>query len=239
VRTVEVVPPSQRDEGSTVFLTAAFIVLVMIYVYAFEHFGTGQLPTTQSAQASLLPYQVLFRDLPSGEQRVFRKLQEGVGEIVQRRSDTGSWPAVAALAAEGIPPFARDPIDSVDRHWMLLREGLVLNYLGVPVKVGAAPAFLIFIQEPDPVNGERATQGVVDEEHQLLADGSLLHVTYWMRAGVDPGLQPGASEPPLQPRDGSGTADPIAKPTVIAGPAETGWQQIRVRTLFEELEEPS
>jgi len=226
VRTVDVVPPSESDEGSVVFLTASFIVLVMIYVYAFEHFGIGQLPTTQSAQASLLPYQVLFRDLPSEEQRVFRKLQEGVGEIVQRRSDTGTWPAVAALATEGIPPFARDPIDLVDRRWTLRRDGLVLNYLGVPVTPGPAPAFLIFIQEPDPVTGERATQGDVDEEHQLLANGRLLHVTYWMRAGLRPGER-------------SGTAGPQADPGVIAGPAEAGWQQIRVRTIFEELEESS
>jgi len=212
---VEVKPPSEGDEGTVVFLTASFIVLVMIYVFAFEHYGAGELRGEQSAQATILPFQVLFRDLPSTEQRVFRTLQEGAVEALRVRGDTGAWPTAAALAAEGIPPFAPDPLDDAGRRWTLRRDGLVSNYLGVPGTAGAGPAFLILVQEPDPIFGEKAAAGVVDEEHQRLADGTLLHVTYWMRAAAPTG------------------------PGIIADPALGGWRQIRVRTLFEELEESS
>ena len=54
----------------------------------------------------LLPYQKLIRDASPSEQRVFRELQEGLLEAERMRAQTGRWPDVAALEAEGIPPFA-------------------------------------------------------------------------------------------------------------------------------------
>lgn len=42
IRTVEVHPPSQGDEGAFAFLTAVFVVLCVIYVVAFERYGLGQ-----------------------------------------------------------------------------------------------------------------------------------------------------------------------------------------------------
>lgn len=215
LRTVEVESPSAVDEAGWVFLAAGFIVLAMIYVYAFERYGVGG-TNAVSAQRALLPYQILFRDLPDGEQRVFRAMQEGSTEAVRLRADKGSWPSVESLAGEGIPPFARDVLDKSGLRWSSTSEGLVTTYLGVPSAPEMSPAFLIRVQEPDPVTGEKApAQGpqVVDEEHQLLRDGTLLHVTYWK--GPARGLRAEA----------------------IADPALEGWQQIRVRTPFEEIEQ--
>jgi Family of unknown function (DUF6162) len=212
IRTVEVQPPSHADEASWVFLTGGFILLCVIYVVAFERDGLSGADARASSARALLPYQVLFRDLPSDEQRVFRAMQEGAGEAVRVRAARGSWPEVEALAADGIPPFAPDVLDKAGRQWRSAREGLVVNYAGLPSAPSAA-AFLIFIQEPDPVTGEKAPPpSVVDEEHQLLPDGTLLHVTYWKHSTA--GLRPGT----------------------ILDPAAAGWQQIRVKTLFEEIE---
>lgn len=214
LRTVEVVPPSRADEAGWVFLAAGFIVLGVIYVYGFERYGSGGSDAAANAQRALLPYQVLFRDLPSAEQRVFRAMQEGSVEAVRLRAQASGWPTVQALADEGIPPFAADPLDRAKLRWAANSEGLTTNYVGVPADPASSPAFLILVQEPDPQTGERAAPTpVVDEEHQLLADGRLLHVTYWKRAARE--LRGG----------------------IVVDPAIEGWQQIRVRSPFEELEQ--
>jgi hypothetical protein len=92
---------------------------------------------------------------------------------------------------------------------------LFVNYRGVPSAAGDTPAQLIFVQEPDPVTGEKPPPpSVVDEEHQVLGDGTLLHVTYWKHAAAN--LHPG----------------------LIVDPAIEGWEQIRVKSPLEELDQP-
>jgi len=204
-----VVPPSRSDEGTSVVLFAGFVVLCVIYIVAFERFPSGDDNATTAH--ALLPYQVLFRDLPAPEQRMFRSMQEGATEVLVARSSGGAWPAVDALAARGIPPFAPDLLDKSRLVWTRRDDGLLHQYVGVPALSGA-PAYLISIVEPAPVTGEKAVPGVVDEEHQLLSDGTLLHVTYWKHFGALPG-------------------DPIADP------AQRGWSQIRVKTPLEEMME--
>ena len=211
IRTVELQPPSAADEISWVVMAAAFIVLCVIYAIAFETHDGG--PGEGAAARSLLPFQVLFRDLPSPEQRVFRQMQEGAVEAIRLRAERGAWPEVAALAAQGIPPFADDGIDPVRREWFFRRDGLVGNYVGRPTTDVDAPAFLLLVVEPDPVTGERPPPpSVIDEEHKLLSDRVLLHVTYWKKRAGDVG---------------SG---------LVTDPAMSGWTQIRVRNPFEEME---
>jgi hypothetical protein len=212
-RTVEVVSPSHGGEAGWVLIAAGYIVLCMIYVYAFGREGPHAVDAARGT-STLLPYQVLFRDLPNEEQRTFRDMQEGSLEALRLRGETGSWPNVAALAAAGIPPFAPDVLDKQKLRWVDRRDGLFVDYLGVPSASEGATAFLILVQEPDPVTGEKPPPpSVVDEEHRLLPDGRLLHVTFWKRsaAGVDAGT--------------------------IVDPALQGWQQIRLKTLFEEMEQ--
>src|SRR5215470_15933176 len=71
IRTVEVQPPSQADEAGWVFLAAGFVLLGVIYTYGFEREGTRGSAAASASGGGLLPYQVLFRDLPSSEQRAF------------------------------------------------------------------------------------------------------------------------------------------------------------------------
>ena len=214
LRTVEVLPPSNADEAGWVFLAAGFVLLGVIYTYGFEREGMRAAGPSQGAGSGLLPYQVLFRDLPSPEQRVFRAMQEGVGEGVRLRAERSRWPTVEELSKDGIPPFAPDVLDKAGLRWSGESDGLFANYLGVPSGSAGMPAFLILVQEPDPVTGEKPPPpSVVDEEHQVLPDNTLLHVTYWKRPA--PNLHPG----------------------LIVDPAIEGWQQIRLRSPLEELDQ--
>lgn len=212
IRTEEVIPPSQRDDGSWVFLAAMAIVVCVIYIIGFERGGPAGRNAGAQARA-LLPYQTLFRDLPSVEQRVFRAMQEGLGEALRTRGSTQAWPAVATLAAQGVPPFAPDVLDRSALRWELRSTALLYQYVGIPSASREAPAFMISIVEPEPITGEKPIPGVVDEEHQVLPDGLLLHITYWKRRA-----------------DGIGTG-PITEPSLA------GWTQIRVKSPIEELME--
>ncbi len=191
-------------------LASVFIVLCVIYIIAFERFGPGRLAGSP-ASTGVLPFQVLFRDLPAGEQRMFREMQEGVVEMLATGPSRGDWPSVAALEKQGIPPFAPDVLDKADTQWTLQRDRLLYEYVGIPSADVSAPAFMIMILEPDPQNGEKADPSLVDEEHQLMPDGRLLHVTYWEHAPPHP------------------------SPEVALDPSKSGWMQIRVKTLFEEM----
>lgn len=205
---MEVAPPSESDEAVWVFLTAGFVCLCVIYVLIFQLYGGPAARTLNTA----LPYQILFRDLPSPEQRVFRAMQEGVGEAVRLRAGAGTWPAVEALAGEGIPPFAPDVFDKAGLRWEGRNDGLVTTYVGRPSRGSGMPAFLILVVEPAPGTGEQPAP-VLDEEHQQLSDGTVVHVTYWKHANTD-------------------------APAVLADPALRGWQQIRVSNPFQVVEAP-
>jgi hypothetical protein len=194
-----------------VFLTAAFVVLCVIYIVGFERGGPVSAPDAAKGRG-LLPFQVLFRDLPDAEQRMFREMQEGALEAIRLRAADGTWPAAEKLAGDGIPPFAAAAVDKSPMRWTLRNAGLLFQYVGVATQPERPQAFMIFIQEPDPTSGEKAVPSVVDEEHQTLPDGTLLHVTYW-----------------------KGSRESVA-PSIILEPAMDGWLQIRVRTPFEELE---
>lgn len=196
------------DEEVWVFLTAGFICLCVIYTLIFQLHGRAGPQTLNTT----LPYQVLFRDLPGPAQRLFRHMQEGVAEGVRMRGGAGVWPTVEALASDGIPPFAPDALDRAGLRWARRQDGLVTNYVGLPTRGAGMPAFLILVVEPAPGAGERPTPTVVDEEHQLLADGTLVHVTYWTRAAT------------------------TVPEGVIADPALQGWSQIRVSSPFQAVE---
>jgi hypothetical protein len=196
----------------------------------------------------LMPYQRLFRGLGSDDQLLFRELQEGLLEAENVRSSTRRWPAPGTLAASGIPPFA-DAAGRGGRRlyrWQLHQEGPIVNYLGLPAD-RRDPAFLLLVQEPDPgvpaegsvlggpaggagpAQGARAIAGVAgaagaqatDEVHHRLADGTLLHVSVWLREAPAAGGS-GAAGPSVV------ADDPGRDPGVIAVPYARGWTQVLV-----------
>lgn len=190
------------------FLTGGAILVVVIYVVAFQVYRPPGAPGS-SADDRTLAYQVLFRNLPGGEQRIYRQMKEGFDEALRQRDQSGSWPAVETLASDGVPPFSPDAIDKSPLSWTRRQEGLVAEYIGLPAEGSMSPAFLLLLQEPDPGGGEDPNAGGVDEEHQLLADGRLLHVTYWKRSSRS------------------------IRPGLIVDPALDGWTQIRIGSPFQ------
>lgn len=200
LRTVEVVPPGRSSEAVNVALCVAAIATVALYVIVFR--GGG--PRSESSAQDLLPFQVSFQDLPGPEQRMVRELVEAFDESRRLRSADGEWPAAGQLATQGVPPFAADALDQAGYRWSFRQKDLVVNYEGIP-RDPSSPDFLLLIQEPPPAGGEVPVPGVADEEHQLLPDGRLLHVTWWKRKhkGEDARL--------------------------VVQPAAEGWTQIRLR----------
>jgi uncharacterized protein DUF6162 len=178
VRSVEIRPPSVRDETLNV-LKAAAAVVIIVAAYVFRPSLADQSPNPQSGQSliGLLPYQTLVRDVPPVEQRTFRELREGLLEAERIRATTGQWPDVGALAAEAIPPFAPDPTRKGPTYtWTSVRQDWAVNYLGVPSD-SASPAWVLVILEPAP--GAPADPAPDDETHHRLPDGTTLHVSIW------------------------------------------------------------
>jgi hypothetical protein len=197
VRTVEMKPPSRSGESFAVVMTAAAIAVCALYSILLRKGPAAADGGDRGAARSgdSLPFQKTFQELPSAEQRMVRQLMEGFAEAKRVRGETGRWPKPEALAADQIPPFAADAIDKAGYRWSLQEDRLIVNYFGTP-KDRSSPDFLLLVKEPEPepVGAETAQPGVAatgstmgsDAEHQLLPDGTLLHVTFWKRPAGPP-----------------------------------------------------
>jgi hypothetical protein len=202
-RTVEVPALSSRGEAWAVARVAG---LILCLAAGYIASSTSLQPGTTPLATTRPPYQRLFRDLPADRQRMYREMQEGVLEAENTRLSAARWPSIAELETAGVPPFSDPPrARTTLARWALHRDGLAVNYLGLPTRPGQ-PAYLVMILEPDPATPHGAVP--VDEEHQRLPDGTILHVSLWMRA-----------EPP---------ADPAR---VIALPPAEGWLQMITGTV--------
>jgi hypothetical protein len=179
-RTVQIHPPSVRRETLIVGQLAIVIVAAVAFYLANTAWSSSG---SQTRVSDLMPYQVLVRDRPSNDQRMFRELQEGLLEAERVRSTSGGWPAPAALAEQAIPPFAPDPTRPEQYVWTVTQHGTFVDYLGTP-RVTGVPAWLLLVQEPD--KGAPPDPAKEDEEHHRLADGTMLHVSVWTHAdGTD------------------------------------------------------
>jgi len=199
VRTVEVRGPSALAEARAVGRAVLVLFCVCAVVLGVER-GAG----LRLVGAPLVPElgpEVPFAELSPAEQRTFRVLGEGILEIERLRSASGAWPEVDALAAEGIPPFAPDPIERTGLAWTKEQEGLLVNYAGRPARAGD-PAYLVILLEPVP-GAPVDPRAVEDEIHHKLADGAMVHVSTWT------GRELGVLDAPL----------PIP-------PVERGWRRI-------------
>jgi hypothetical protein len=161
-RTVEIRPPSLRDETTIVVRLAVVIVAIVGFYLANTAWDAGRSTRT----GGLLPYQTLVSDADGPAQRMFRALQEGLLEAERGRTALGGWPAIDTLAEQGIPPFASDPTARGPAYrWTLTRRGTFINYRGTP-SAADAPAWLLHIQEPYP--GAPPDPSPEDEEHHRL-----------------------------------------------------------------------
>jgi hypothetical protein len=177
VRTVDVRGPDARGEGARVLQASALVAMGALLLIA-------RAGAPGKASAALAPYQLRIAELSPPEQRLARELREGLTEAEAVRDRTGAWPSVEALAADGVPPFAPDPL-APGMRWRLLRDGATVNYLGT----GAGSAsYLLAIQEPLPGAGD-PPDTPSDEVHHRLRDGTILHVFSCIREGPPPSEQ--------------------------------------------------
>ena len=176
VRTVTVESPSLwRETGGVIraLLHIVFWSAAIMFATSGGDAASGGPPRT-----TLAVDEIAFRDLDAAGQRLYRAALAGLTEAEDVRSRTGDWPTVEVLAARRVPPFAPDPIDRAGYRWRLLRDGLLVNYVGTPA---AGPTIAIVVLEPD--RGMAADpQAIVDETHHRLRDGTLLHVSIWTGA---------------------------------------------------------
>jgi hypothetical protein len=176
MRVVEIHPPSVRAETLNVLRASAAVVLIVAAYIFRPSFGDQSAIRGPQSPIGLLPFQRLIRDASPAEQRIFRELQEGLLEAERIRADTGHWPDVTTLEAEGIPPFAPDPTQKIAYKWTSVRQDWATNYLGVPADA-SQPAWILVILEPEP--GAPADPAPNDETHHRLPDGTTLHVSIW------------------------------------------------------------
>jgi hypothetical protein len=196
-RREEVRSPSARGEALAVLRVAATVVCLAAAYIA----GRATPGAAARGGQGRPPYQRPFAELAPPQQKMFRALAEGILEAETVRSSSHRWPPPAELAGAGIPPFAGDPTSRHTRwRWTLSQEGLLVNYLGLP-SGGDPTAYLVVFLEPDPA----VPHGPVpsDEEHHRLIDGTVLHVSVWMRPSA-----------------------PSGPPKAIALPPAAGWLQL-------------
>lgn len=176
MRVVEVAPPSKSRESGVVLRCAIAVALAMLFIISARRRGTA------ASELPLMPYQQRFADLPAPLQRDDRELREGFLEAARARIKDGQWPEPAQLAEEGVPPFANDGVDGRVRDWLLVQEGRLVQYLGFARDGVERPALMLQVIESAPGDLEsRDPNTAIDEEHQRLADGTLVHVTTWYR----------------------------------------------------------
>jgi hypothetical protein len=205
IRVLDLRGPTVREEAVAVF--RALMVIAFGALFLIGRGWTDGSGAAPAAQADAPAYQVLFRDLTSPEQRMFRGLQEGLTEAENLRPGLPEWPSPEALASQGIPPFAPDPL-APGMTWSFSRRGPNATYLGATAAAGS-PAYLILIQEPAPDSPGDPPNTPLDETHHRLSTGVILHVSIWE-----------------QP---AGRVE--ASPAILDRPYLGGWRQIEVAPM--------
>ncbi len=195
-RTVIVQSPSLLRETGGVIRAVIHIVFWSAMIMGAS-WCQGRRPNASATRApSVAVDEVAFRDLDADNQRIYRLALEGLTEAEDARSRTNDWPSVESLATRRIPPFAPDPLDRANYRWRLLREGVLVNYVGTPDPGSKRMTFVISILEPDP-GTPIDPQAVVDEIHHKLRDGTMIHVGVWVgpksleRAAATPAFEDG------------------------------------------------
>jgi hypothetical protein len=161
-------PSALREAGWVGF------ALANIVFWSAAIMGGGKATTDTQAKAVRVD-EVAFDKLPTEDQRLFRRCAEGLTEAEDVRNRTKDWPTLDQLAQRKIPPFTPDPVDRGGYTWKLVRDTLVVDYVGTPAPGSGRPNLAIVAVEPDP--GMAIDPGAVeDETHHKLADGTMLHV---------------------------------------------------------------
>ncbi len=157
-----------RERSIIIGLAVGVATLVALYV------GLRSSVLDGGANGTLMPYQMLVRDLVSSDQTTFNHLRDSLLEAESVRAQTGRWPEAAIVKAL---PGGGSQGETSSYRWALAQRNIVVNYLGLPEGDVSAPAWLIRVQEPDPAAPNDSAPN--DEEHHRLPDKTVLHVSIW------------------------------------------------------------
>lgn len=175
---VRVASPDGRGETAGVVRAAMAVTVVALLWIGRTHGSSGA-----GGGALEQPWQVAFAALDGAAQRHVRALHEATLELLRAREESGGWPTVEALAADGIEPFASAVARTSPLEFRRLQRGGAWQYLGVARAGATAHAQLIQLLEPQPgdLEGRDPRQPLAfDEQHRRLRDGTLLHVSFWI-----------------------------------------------------------
>jgi hypothetical protein len=164
--------PFPRERTLILGVAVGVAALVALYL------GLRSAALGTVAGGNLFPYQMLVRDLVQADQSVFNQLRQSVLEAESQRAKTGQWPPADAVRTLPIESAGVDGVVPASPFvWRMTQQNIIVNYLGIPAGEGSAPAWLVRVQEPDPI----APIDVVpnDEVHHRLPDGTVLHVSIW------------------------------------------------------------
>jgi hypothetical protein len=175
VTTVRVRPPSQRGEAGMVLRIGLAIALGALAVAVASARASRPLVAPVAVAGKLAPFQIAYRDVAPSLQESYRTVRVGLVAAERRRAASGRWPDVAALAAEGVAPFAPSPSAANERVWTLHSDDAGTTYVGVPVPPSDAPALLIAIVDP--------ARGDAPGDAHRLPDGTTVRVSLWFRPG--------------------------------------------------------
>lgn len=124
-REVLVIPLAARREAMALVVIISLIILLM--GLRFSQVGTAD------SGESLKSYQLSDLQLKNQAPTLYRSLLGVVGDIIDLREENGSWPDVALLKSEALPPFASNFLPMGLRGFVWQRhagEGWV-DYFGV------------------------------------------------------------------------------------------------------------
>lgn len=209
----DLLPPSRRGETAAAARAAAAVA-----IGALLWIGGAGLRGAPSSAAPMAAWQRRFADLEPALQRALRELHEGAVEALRLRGEEGSWPDVDRLAADGVPPFADDGVDRGRRRFVRGVERNDVQYAGLPARDDGTRSLLLRLLEPLPGDPEGSDPRVPlepDEQHRRLADGTLLHVSFW----IGPERPHRAVEPPVRDPAREGWTQVLSGIDAVAPPA--------------------
>lgn len=129
-------------------------------------FGVGMFFSRRTEKPPEAPsWQRPVSELTATQQKFFGALREQLRKAESERSKNKTWPAATGVFPEG---------------FTLAQQGIYVNYSGESEGL----RWLVLFIEPDPRFG--AEKVPEDDEHHVLSDGTMIHVTVWTQPISEP-----------------------------------------------------
>lgn len=132
---------------------------ILWLLVALVVFGVGTFVSRRTEKPPEAPsWQRPVSELSEPQQKFFKTLREQLRKAEEERGRNKKWPEAAGIFPEG---------------FKFEQQGIYVNYSGE----SAGLRWLVLFIEPDPrFPPEKVPE---DDEHHVLSDGTMIHVTVW------------------------------------------------------------